>query len=244
VLAVRPASGYNIPVARTISVYLESGDKRVFAAALGWPGWARSGRTEADALAALVSAGPRYAAAVRKAAPSFVAPKDPSQLEVVHRLKGGTGTDFGVPGRSPEEDREPIGPAEAKRLAGILQGAWDAFDAAAKAARGVELRKGPRGGGRDLDKIVGHVAEAEEAYVHQAGAKRSVMERGKGDPTARRRAAVLDVVATKASGKPLPEPNAVRKPWSTRYFVRRTAWHVLDHAWEIEDRARPEPEPG
>ncbi len=21
-----------------------------------------------------------------------------------------------------------------------------------------------------------------------------------------------------------------------RYFVRRTAWHVLDHLWEIEDR--------
>ena len=108
----------------------------------------------------------------------------------------------------------------------------------------MELRKGPRGGGRDLDKIVDHVREAEEAYVHQAGAKRSVIEGGRGDATARRRAAVLEIVATKAGGKPLAEPNAVRKPWSTRYFVRRAAWHVLDHAWEIEDRARPEPEPG
>jgi hypothetical protein len=25
--------------------------------------------------------------------------------------------------------------------------------------------------------------------------------------------------------------------WSARYFVRRSAWHVLDHAWEIEDRS-------
>jgi hypothetical protein len=231
-------------VTRTIPVYLESGAKRVFAAALDWPGWARSGRTEADALAALVAAGPRYAAVVSKAAPSFVAPRSASQLQVVHRLKGDAGTDFGVPGRSPREDGEPIRPAEAQHLAGILEGSWAAFDAAAKAARGVELRKGPRGGGRDLDKIIGHVAEAEEAYVHQAGAKRSVVERGRGDAAARRRAAVLEVLATKASGKPLPEPNAVRKPWSTRYLVRRTAWHVLDHAWEIEDRARPEPEPG
>jgi hypothetical protein len=47
----------------------------------------------------------------------------------------------------------------------------------------------------------------------------------------------------KASGKPLPEPSGVGKPWNARYFVRRTAWHVLDHAWEIEDRARPEPDP-
>jgi hypothetical protein len=230
-------------VARKLPVYVETGRKRTFAAALDWPGWARAGRTEADALAALVAAGPRYAAAVRKAAPSFVAPKDTSQVEVVHRYKGDAGTDFGVPGRSPAEDKQPIGPAEAKRLAAILTGSWAAFDAAAKAARGVELRKGPRGGGRDLDKIAGHVAEAEEAYVHQAGAKRAVASRSKGDATARRRAAVLEVLATKASGKPLPEPNKVGKPWNARYFVRRTAWHVLDHAWEIEDRARPEPEP-
>lgn len=26
------------------------------------------------------------------------------------------------------------------------------------------------------------------------------------------------------------------KMWRPRYFVRRTAWHVLDHAWELEDR--------
>jgi hypothetical protein len=229
-------------LARTVKVYLESGDKRVFAAALDWPGWARSGRGPDEALAALVAAGPRYAAAVRKAQPAFVAPKDPSQLEIVHRLKGGTGTDFGVPGRWPENDDRPIAPAERARLAAILEGSWAAFDAAARAAKGIELRKGPRGGGRDLEKIVNHVREAEESYLVQFGAKRSVIDRGSGDATTRRRAAILDALATKASGKPLPEPNTVGKPWNARYFVRRTAWHVLDHAWEIEDRARPEPD--
>jgi hypothetical protein len=230
-------------MARTVPVYLETGDKRVFAAGLDWPGWARAGRDPDEALAALVAAGPRYASAVRKAAPSFVAPADPSELEVVHRLKGGSGTDFGVPGRSPEEDDRPIGRAERERLAAILKGSWAAFDAAARAAHGVELRKGPRGGGRDLEKIIDHVREAEEAYVVQFGAKRSVIDRGSGDATARRRVAILDVLATKASGKLLPEPSGVGKPWNARYFVRRTAWHVLDHAWEIEDRARPEPDP-
>ena len=53
-------------------VYLESGEKRVFAAALDWPGWARGGRSAEEALAALVAAGPRYAAAVRTAKPSIV----------------------------------------------------------------------------------------------------------------------------------------------------------------------------
>ncbi len=225
-------------MARRLAVYLESGDKRVFAAALDWPGWARGGRTPDEALAAFVAAGPRYGAVVRTAAPSFAAPRDVVELEVVHRLKGGSGTDFGVPGRSPEEDDRPISHAERERLAEILRGAWAVFDAAARAARGVELRKGPRGGGRDLDKIVAHVSEAEEAYVVQAGAKRLVLERGEGDATARRRAAVLAVLATKASGKLLPDPSGVGKPWNARYFVRRTVWHVLDHAWEIEDRAR------
>lgn len=89
-------------MARSLPVYLESGAKRVFAAALGWPGLARGGRNPDEALAALVAAGPRYAAAVRQAVPPFVAPKDVTDLEVVHRLKGGSGTDFGVPGRSPE----------------------------------------------------------------------------------------------------------------------------------------------
>jgi hypothetical protein len=225
-------------------VYLESGAKRVFAAALDWPGLARGGRNPDEALAALVAAGPRYAAAVRQAVPPFVAPKGVTELEIVHRLKGGSGTDFGVPGRSPEEDGQPIGQPERERLAAILSGAWAAFDAAARAARGVELRKGPRGGGRDLEKIVNHVREAEEAYVVQLGAKRTVVDRGAGDATARRRTAVLEVLATKASGKPLPDASNVGKPWNARYFVRRTAWHVLDHAWEIEDRARPEPDPG
>jgi hypothetical protein len=234
---------YKFRVATRQPVYLESGNKRVFAAALEWPGWARAGRTADDALVALVGAGPRYAAAVRKAQPAFVAPGDVTDLEIVHRLKGSSGTDFGVPGRWPDEDQLPIGRAERERLVAILEGSWAAFDAAARAARGIELRKGPRGGGRDLEKIVDHVREAEEAYVVQLGAKRTVMERGIGDATARRRAAVLDVLARKAAGKPLPDPNAVGKPWNPRYFVRRTAWHVLDHAWEIEDRARPEADP-
>src|SRR5688500_6837475 len=91
------ATVYNLGVAKKLPVYLESGAKRVFAAALDWPGWARNGRSPDEALAALVAAGPRYAAAVRRARPPFVAPRDPSELEVFHRLKGGSGTDFGVP---------------------------------------------------------------------------------------------------------------------------------------------------
>jgi hypothetical protein len=33
------------------------------------------------------------------------------------------------------------------------------------------------------------------------------------------------------------------KLWAPRYFARRVAWHMLDHAWEIEDRVRQHAQP-
>jgi hypothetical protein len=41
-------------------VYLEVGQKKIFAGALDWPGWCRSGRDEEAALATLVEYAPRY----------------------------------------------------------------------------------------------------------------------------------------------------------------------------------------
>jgi len=42
-----------------IRVVVEGGAKRVFASAVDWPGWARSGRDEAAALEALLAYAPR-----------------------------------------------------------------------------------------------------------------------------------------------------------------------------------------
>ncbi len=55
---------------------------------------------------------------------------------------------------------------------------------------------------------------------------------------ARLRGEILDTLTARAAGEP-PSENARRKAkvWTPRYFIRRTAWHALDHAWEIEDRA-------
>jgi hypothetical protein len=39
------------------------------------------------------------------------------------------------------------------------------------------------------------------------------------------------------AGKPVADPRQTKRPWSPRFFVRRSAWHALDHAWEIEDRS-------
>ena len=221
-----------------LDVYLEAGTKRVFASALEWPGWSRSGRGEDDAIETLVAYAPRYARVAKSARLPFAAPRDSSAVKVVERLKGGSGTDFGVPGLPAARDKRPVDAGELKRLQALLRGSWSVFDKAAAGASGVELRKGPRGGGRDLDKLVTHVLEADDAYMRQLGARHR-KEKGE-DPTAelkRLRSEMLDALARRVRGEDIPDATAVRKPWLPRYFVRRVAWHVLDHAWEIEDRA-------
>jgi hypothetical protein len=222
---------------RTIAVYLEVAPKRVFACAVEWPGWSRGGKTEEDALAALVASGARYAKVARRAREAFEPPRDVDDLRIVERVKGGAGTEFGVPGETPASDERPINAAELDRLSRLLTASWSVFDATAKAAKGANLRKGPRGGGRDLPKIVSHVLEAELAYVRQLGS--GYMPAAGLDEAAAIgavRKAEVTALAFRARREPIPEANAVRKPWEPRYFVRRSAWHVLDHAWEVEDR--------
>lgn len=215
-----------------IPIYLEVGAKRTFASAVDWPGWSRGGRSEQEALAALAAYGDRYSAVVRGAVPSFKAPEDASAFEIVKRLKGNAGTDFGVPSLGLASDAELIAAAELERLTRILAACWSAFDRATKSAEGLELRKGPRGGGRDLDKMTAHVVEADQAYMAQLGARPP-----KAAAPTELRDAMLDAFRARVRGLPFAEPRDTKKPWTPRYFARRVGWHVLDHAWEIEERA-------
>jgi hypothetical protein len=220
-------------VSLQVPVYLEVGAKRVFASAIDWPGWSRGARSEDQALESLAAYRSRYAKVTKRARLEFAAPGDPSSFKVVERLKGNTGTDFGVPTLEAATDGKKVGDAELERLRGILRACWESFDLTARAAKGKTLRKGPRGGGRDLDKIVGHVVEAEEAYIVQLGAKRPK----DGDAArSRLRELILETLSARALGRPISEPSRAKTLWTPRYFVRRAAWHVLDHLWEIEDR--------
>ena len=221
-----------------IPVYLEVTRKRTFAGAVEWPGWCRSGKTPDDALEALVAYADRYATVVSSCRLGFLRPSGMEDLEVVERLTGNATTEFGAPGIPPKGDSRPLKPAELKRLTTILQASWRAFDRAASGARGVTLTKGPRGGGRDLPKMENHVFEAEEGYV---GALGSRPPRLSGEALAKRsaalRASAVAAVTARAAGKPVAEPRNTKRPWSPRFYVRRSAWHALDHAWEIEDRS-------
>lgn len=220
-----------------LEVYTEAGSKRVFAGALEWPGWCRSARDEDGALEALAAYGSRYAEVV-KGRSAFRVPKSVSELRVVERLRGDATTDFGAPSMTPEADRRPIDARELTRLRKQLEASWAAFDRAAEHALGKRLASGPRGGGRTLAKIVGHVVGAEGSYARKiAGKPPDVDERRARAAAPEVRAVVLEALARAVSdGLPESGPRG-GKLWTPRFFVRRAAWHVLDHAWEIEDRS-------
>ncbi|MGH2594513.1 MAG: hypothetical protein ACRDH7_00950 [Actinomycetota bacterium] len=222
-----------------MDVYIEAGSKRAFAGAIEWPGWCRSGRDEAGALAALVEYGARYTSVVRGAVKGFRAPHA-STLTVVERLTGNATTDFGAPSIAPAADARPVDAAELKRLLSLLDASWDAFDRAVDDAAGRELRTGPRGGGRQADAMVGHVLGAESMYVRGLAARGPNVEgRDASEAAAEMREAVRDALRRAVTeGLPSAGPRG-GKIWLPRYFVRRAAWHVLDHAWEIEDRSTP-----
>jgi hypothetical protein len=199
-------------------VYLESGKKRVFAGALEWPGWTRGGRDEQEALAALGAYAPRYAPITERAQRRFR--RAGHDFVVVERLAGSGATDFGAPYAIPEHDRRPIDGTTAARLVGLVGAAWDYFDDVV-AASPPHLRKGPRGGGRDRDAIAAHVAEAEASYARSIGVRVKPPEN-----RVAMRAAITAALQDRVSDTKWPIP----------YAARRIAWHVLDHAWEIEDK--------
>ena len=222
---------------KKIDVYLEIGKKQTFAGAIDWPGWCRSGRDEESALQSLFESGARFAGVVQRSRLGFQKPKDASGFVVVERLKGNATTDFGAPAIAPDSDSKPVSPGELRRLESILKASWRALDRLAEKAEGKTLATGPRGGGRPLDKIIGHVLESSAGYLNQVGWKYKLDDTADQDKQYEQTLqASLDALRASARGEiPSKGPRGGVR-WTARYFVRRLAWHILDHAWEIEDR--------
>ena len=215
-----------------LALAVEAGTKKVFASALEWPGWSRAGKTEELAVESLLAYAPRYEPVAREAGLTF---PESFEAAVTERSRGGSGTDFGVPSTlTHAADARPVDAAEAARLASIVEAAWSTLERVAAGAP-AELRKGPRGGGRDRDKMVGHVIEADWYYARELGLhlKQPKLD----DPPAveAMRRDMLTVLRQPSDGLPI----AGRK-WPQRYAARRIAWHALDHAWEMEDRSEKE----
>jgi hypothetical protein len=215
-------------MAKPIPVYLEAGAKKVFACSIDFPGWCRSGKDEEAALEALADYAPRYAEVAKVAKVAFPAKVEP---EVVERVKGKGATDFGIPHEVTRADTEPLTARQAARQVELMRAAWAVLDRVAKASP-AELRKGPRGGGRDRDKMLDHVLGAEAAYARKLGIKHPQPELGDTRAIKALRDELAETLRGASDGSPL-----VARGWPPRYAMRRIAWHVLDHAWEMQDRA-------
>jgi hypothetical protein len=214
---------------KTIAVSVEATAKKAFATAVDWPGWSRSGKTDELALAALQDYAPRYAVVAEEAEVPF----DPDDYEVVERTEGAGGTDFGVPSSITDLDRRPVDVAEAERQTRLVKSAWTVLARVAAGAP-AELRKGPRGGGRDRDRMVGHVAESDGYYAREIGITGRKPEPTDSAGIEAMRAMMLDILRLPSDGSAL-----AGRTWTARYAARRIAWHALDHAWEMEDRTDP-----
>lgn len=218
-------------MADSIRVMLEQGKKkRVVACAFDWPGWDRSARIGQDVLAVLAAYRPRYAK-VAELAGYGVEFAAAGEFEVVERLDGIGMTDYyGLSGRPATAEQGPMSDAECERKIALLRASWSVFDETAGRVS-AELRKGPRGGGRERDEIVSHVNGAEiDIFAPKVGVK--FPPETVRDPQALRayRDAVVEAIRRHhARGEPA-------RSWALQYLIRRCAWHMLDHAWELEDR--------
>lgn len=225
-----------------LDIALETTPKKAFATAIDWPGVSRSGKTAELALESLVAHLPRYADVLELLGPPHadaIAPLLRSfrlgevTLAIVENGSGGSGTEFGVPSLVTDADRRAVPGDDAARMAAIVAASWETLDTVAATAP-VELRKGPRGGGRDRDGIVAHVTESDHAYAREIGVRLKAPAPDDRPAVSAMREAVLAVLREPSDGSLLAD-----RRWTTRYAAHRIAWHALDHAWEIEDRTEP-----
>lgn len=221
----------------SFDIYLEIGEKKTFAVAVDWPGWCRFGRDEESAVNNLLESADRYSGIVGAIDAHFKAPSSPTDFKVLARLEGNSTTDFGAPARLLPDEWDRMDEADLPRSVRLMQACWLAFDRTVEEAQGKELRKGPRGGGRDLAKIVEHVVEAEQAYLKKLGwkFKKQKDESGDAEVTRLREEIMHGLEASLAGQLPRKGPRGGGR-WPPSFFIRRLTWHVVDHAWEIQDR--------
>lgn len=215
----------------SIRVMLERGKKkRVVASAFDWPGWDRNTKLGGDALAVLDTYRPRFAKIAELAGygDEFGRLGD---LEVVEQVDGIGMTDYyGVSGRAATAELDPMTDAEFERKLTLLRASWSTFDDIA-ARVSVELRKGPRGGGREKERIIQHVNGAEiHEFAPKVGVKVPLETREDSKAMLTYRNTFADAIRDHHARS---EP---ARSWALQFLIRRCAWHMLDHAWELEDR--------
>jgi hypothetical protein len=231
-------SGQN--AAMTVRTVVEHGtrDKRSVAFSLDWPGWSRGAKSGALALELLEAYRERYRP-VAEGAGMGEAFESAGPLEVVEDRVGTGSTDFwGISFSPSSTEHGPMSEAELERKISLLQACWAFFDDVA-ARVSPEMRKGPRGGGRDRNRIIRHTIRTEsEDFAKQVGLR--IPEEAALTPEGLRRHRETYIAAMR-------DYNAGRiehqmRSWSLPFLIRHSAFHTLDHAWEMQDKDLSAPE--
>jgi hypothetical protein len=218
-------------MANKLRVTLEIGPKgkNVAVVAPDWPGLERGAKTAEAATQKLQSYLPRYAP-VAKLAGMEAAFAAITTLDVVEQYPGTGSTDFwGISFAFSGIDRQDLSSEELERELTLMQACWTFFDGVRRRVSN-EMQKGPRGGGRDRDQIVGHTMRTEQEWAEKVGVSTPpgamLVDEGL---RAHRDAYRNAIRAFHAEGK-------LARTWPLRYLIRHTAFHTLDHAWEMEDK--------
>jgi len=152
-------------------------------------------------------------------------------VEVVERVPGITSTDYWGIAHAPSQiEREILSARDLERRLDLMQACWAEFDAVAARVT-PELRLGPRGGGWTRDELIRHVNLNEPGqFTRKVEVRTPLEDMVDPDGIARHRQATCDAIrACNAEGRPA-------RTWPIQFLIRRIAHHVMDHAWEMEDR--------
>ena len=215
----------------SIRVTLEIGPKgkKVVAVAPDWPGLARGATTEPAAIERLRSYIPRYAP-VAELAGMQAAFATITGVIVIERYVGTGSTDFwGISFAFSRIALQPMSDDALERELALMRACWAFFDAV-RSRVSAEMQRGPRGGGRDRDHIVRHTLATEQDWAKKLGVRTPpdsmLTDEGL---NAHRDAYCTAIRALHAQGN-------MARTWPLRFLIRHTAFHTLDHAWEMEDK--------
>jgi hypothetical protein len=207
-------------------------EKKTAAFAVDWPGWSRGAKTPDAAVELLETYRERYRPIARLA--GLEAEFDRAgPLQIVEDHVGVGSTDFwGISFAPSSFEQAPMPEDELERKLALLEASWQFFDDVAGRVS-PEMRKGPRGGGRNRDEIVSHVLLWEQAdLARRVGVMWPAGEDRTPDGLRAHHGDYLAALRNyNAEGKVARGRN-----WTIALLLRHTAFHALDHAWEMEDK--------
>ncbi len=215
-----------------LRVMLEVGpkEKNVVAVAPDWPGLERGAKTGEAAIDKLQSYLPRYAKVAKLAGmdKQFAASKN---VDIVEQYRGTGSTDFwGISFAFSSIDGQDMSSKELERELSLMQACWTFFDDV-RSRVSAEMQRGPRGGGRDRDRIVRHTLGTEQDWAKKLDV---LTPQGEVVTDAKRLKAYRGAYCTAI--RTFHSEGKMARTWPLRFLIRHTAYHTMDHAWEMEDK--------